>query len=259
MLRRVRRHESPQPPPRCARARRRDHDRGLRRRVRLGLFDRPGVLRAGGAVAARRRRRPVPGRPARRSGVLHRPPADRDREGQAPGGRLLLRPPPEPGAAGAPLERRQGRRGPRDRTSRAEPVALLGHGGARGRRSGVEQAHRLAEPTRRDPRPSFAAAGRRRGLRAATDRAGGPGAADDRRLGRRHDHRRGRPVRHRPRGQTTSLAADPVGGRHERPREGDAGDSAGHHRLRARAVHRRTTARRTAAPTSGVPCPRSRG
>ena len=38
------------------------------------------------------------------------------------------------------VERRQGRSGPRDRAAGAEPLALLGYGGAGGRRPGVEQA-----------------------------------------------------------------------------------------------------------------------
>ena len=86
-----------------------------------------------------------------RGPAVHRGPV-----GPAPGQGRHVRPAPDAGAAAAAVERRQGRRRPRHRSAGRQPLALLRHGGGRGRRPGSRRPHRLAQPARRPRRHRLA-------------------------------------------------------------------------------------------------------
>ena len=104
----------------------------MRHRVRRRRAARP--VGPGGALAARRRRRAVPGRARTADPVYYEARPSIAIPPSAAGQGRLVRPAPGARAAGAALDRRQAGVPCTPPAAGAEPLALLRHGGGRGRR-----------------------------------------------------------------------------------------------------------------------------
>ena len=215
LLPRVRRDVAAQPPAGRPR-RRRDDDLRLRRAHLGPCLGAARPCRPAAVVLAGGLGRPLPGGAARRPGLLPGPTTHRRTRGDAAGQGRLLRAASGPRADAAAVAGRQGGRRPRVGTARAQPVALLRDGAARGCQPRLDPARRLAQPAdrggRRSPRPFRPQPGRGRPARRAVRAAALP----------HRGLRRGRPrLRRRPRrpeAATAYVAAHAVGQRQDRAR-----------------------------------------
>ena len=158
-----------------------------------------------------RLRRAQPGGAARRPRLLRGSALHPGAVDEAAGQGRLLRPAPRAGAAAAVVDRRVDGRRARHRAARAEPLALLGDGGARGRRPRLLGPRRLAQPAGRAERHRHPDRGHPVRRRRADHGAGRP------RAGAGH-HRRGlgQPLRllgRRLGGEAACLAGEAVGRR----------------------------------------------